>query len=102
MDALLRVYADDAEMYEHPATLVARGTAGLRPRFAARFSETHLRAELIQRIVSGSTVIDHERVTRTFPDGPGEIELIMIYEVRDDRIARAWVIAGSRRMTSAE
>lgn len=99
VEALLRVYADDAELYEHPVTLLARGTAELRPRFAARFTEANLRADLIHRIVVGGTVIDHERVTRTFPEGPGEIELVMIYEVRGDRITRAWTIAGTRRLT---
>ena len=98
MTALLAIYADEAEMYEHPAKLVARGSAGLRDRFAARFQEPNLRATLLKRIVSGHTVIDHESVARTFPEGPGRIELIMIYEVRDGRIAKAWMIAGPRTL----
>ncbi len=98
IDALLAIYAADAEMFEHPSKLVARGSAELRQRFTLRFQEPNLHAALLNRIVSGATVIDHERVTRTFPEGPGEIELVMIYEVRAGRIARAWTIAGEKKL----
>ena len=46
----------------------------------------------------GNMVIDHERVTRTFPDGPGTAELVMIYQVENERIANAWVIAGAIKL----
>ena len=98
LDALLAVYADDAELFEHPATLLAAGTAQLRARFAARFREPNLHAELIHRCVVGRIVVDHERVTRTFPAGPGTIELVMMYEVADGRIRRAWSLAGPPRV----
>lgn len=96
LDALLAIYADDAQLFEHPNTLVAAGTAQLRERFAGRFREPNLYAHLLSRMVMGDHVVDHERVTRTFPEGPGTIELIMIYEVRDGRIARAWSLAGTK------
>ncbi len=97
LDALLALYSDDAEMFEHPSKLVARGSAELRQRFTFRFQEANLHAVLLNRIVCGSTVIDRERVTRTFPEGPGEIELVMIYEVNAGRITRAWTIAGEKK-----
>jgi hypothetical protein len=96
MGALLAIYADDAELYEHPATLLAKGSAALRERFAVRFREPNLHAALLHRIVAGDTVIDHERVTRTFPEGPGTLELTMIFEVKAGRISRAWTIVGPR------
>jgi hypothetical protein len=51
---------------------------------------------LLSRIVSGAIVVDHERVTRTFPEGAGQAELVMIYEVQNGKIARAWSIAGPK------
>lgn len=96
IDALLKVYADDAQLFEHPATLLASGAAELRQRFSVRFQEANLHAALLKRIVSGAMVIDHEKVTRTFPEGPGEIELVMIYEVKGDRIVKAWTIPGAK------
>jgi len=98
IDALLAVYADDAQLFEHPSKLVAQGSAELRERFTARFQEPNLRAALLQRIVAGSMVVDHEKVTRTFPEGAGQIELVMIYEVKEGRIAKAWTIAGARKI----
>lgn len=96
LDVLLASYAEEAELYEHPAKLLAKGTAALRERFSVRFQEPNLHATLLTRIVQGNIVIDHERVTRTFPEGPGSIELVMIYEVTSGRINRAWTIAGPK------
>jgi len=98
IDALLAVYAEDAQMFEHPATLVAQGSAALRERFMLRFQEPNLHATLLKRIVSGNTVIDHESVERTFQEGPGRIDLVMIYEVNDGRITKAWSIVGPRTL----
>lgn len=98
LEGLLSIYAADAELFEHPATLLARGRHELGKRFQARFSEPNLHAILLNRIVCGNKVIDHERVIRTFPEGPGELELTMIYEVQDDVIMKAWSIVGPKRM----
>ena len=99
VDALLATYAPDAELFEHLAKSLARGAAALRERFAARFQETNLHAALQRRIVNGNFVIDHELVTRTFPEGPGTLEVVMIYEVRGDRIANSWSIPGKKTLT---
>jgi hypothetical protein len=32
-------------------------------------------------MVFGNMVVDQERVTRTFPEGPGQIDVIAIYEI---------------------
>jgi hypothetical protein len=98
IEALLAIYADDAQMLEHPSKLLASGTAELRERFVARFREPNLHAALLRRIVAGPMIIDHEKVTRTFPEGAGEIELVMIYEVKNGRIAKAWSIAGEKKV----
>ena len=98
IDALLAIYADDVELYEHPATLLAKGSAALRERFTARFTEANLHAALLNRIATGAFVIDHELVTRTFPEGAGTLELTMIYEVKAGRITRAWTIVGTKRV----
>lgn len=98
---LLVIYADDAELFEHPAKLLARGTAALRERFTARFQEPNLHAALQGRIVMGSFVFDHEVVTRTFPEGPGTLEVVMIYEVSGGRIARSWSIPGAKTLAAA-
>jgi hypothetical protein len=97
--ALLATYADDAGLFEHPDKLLARGAAALRERFTARFQEPNLHAALQRRIVMGNFVFDHEIVTRTFPEGPGTLEVVMIYEVQAGRIARSWSLAGAKTLT---
>jgi hypothetical protein len=96
IDALLATYAEAAELFEHPAKLLASGAAALRERFGARFQEANLRAVLLSRIVMGQMVVDSEEVYRTFPEGTGRIRLLMIYEVQDGRITKAWSIAGEK------
>jgi putative hydrolase of HD superfamily len=98
IEALMATYATDAEQFEHPAKLLASGTAQIRERFVTRFKESNLHAELINRIMMGNMIIDHERVTRTFPEGPGKIELMAIYEVQNDRIKNAWFIFGLKSL----
>ena len=98
IDALMATYADDAEQFEHPSTLLTCGAAQIRERSVVRFQEPNLHARLVRRIVAGKMIVDHEIVTRTFPEGPGTLELIAIYEVQNGRIARAWFIPGARTL----
>ena len=100
VDALMATYADDAQQFEYPATLLTSGAAQLRERITVRFREPNLHARLIRRIVMGQVVIDHEEVTRTFPEGTGTLELVAIYEVRDGRIATARFIFGTKTLDS--
>lgn len=97
VDAIVATYAD-AQQFEHPAKLLASGAAELRARFAVQFAEPNLHAELLHRAVAGNVVVDHERVTRTFPEGPGTLELVAIYEASGGKIARAWFIFGTKRI----
>ena len=96
VEAILDCYAEDAQQFEHPSKLLATGKTEMRARFAARFSEPNLHALLLKRIVLGAFVIDHERITRTFPEGPGTLELVAMYEVRAGQIAKAWFISGEK------
>ena len=96
IEALMATYSDDAQQFEYPAS----GAEQVRERTAGRFRESNLHARLIKRIVMGQVVIDHEEVTRTFPEGTGKIELVAIYEVRHGRIATARFISGTKTLDS--
>jgi hypothetical protein len=98
LDALLATYAPDARTYAHPGTLLATGHAEIRARLAPRLQEANLHAHLLQRAVMGNLVIDHEDITRTFPEGPGKVELVAIYEVVDGRIVSQSVQLGTPRL----
>ena len=94
LERILSLYAEDAEFIEHPATVLCRGGAALRERFTLRFAEPDLHARLLHRIVLGARMFDHEEITRNFSDGVRILSVVMLYEVRAGRIARAWSISG--------
>jgi len=89
IDDLLTCYDKDAELYALHGALLATGHAEIRQRFEARFLEPDLHARLIHRSVVGNVVIDHEMVTRNFPQGKSEVEMLCIYEINDGRICKA-------------
>ena len=87
-------WAKDAQVYAFPATLLATGAAEIRARHIERFNEPDLTATLLSRISVENLVIDRETVTRTFPEGRGQVEVIAIYEVEGGRIVKAWFTMG--------
>jgi hypothetical protein len=89
IEALLRTYHPQAEQYSLHGALLARGHSEMRPRFLDRFSEPDLHASLLHRAVVGNFVMDHERVTRNFPEGRGEVDMLCIYEVQEGLIVKA-------------
>jgi hypothetical protein len=98
IEKFMAAWADDAQYFEHPSTLLASGSVQIRERHLARFKEPNLHGLLIKRMVAGNKVVDQERVTRTFPEGAGQIHVIAIYEVEGGRIAKAWFIMGPRTL----
>lgn len=98
IDAFMQWWADDCEYYEFPSRLLASGAAQIRERHVKRFEESNLFGRLIHRAVVGNMVVDQECVTRTFPEGPGEIDVLAIYEVSDGKIAKAWFKMGTPRL----
>lgn len=95
IDLFMTYWADDALYYEFPDTLLASGAAAIRERHITRFKEPNLFGKLISRTVLNNKVVDFEVVSRTFADGPGHIDALCIYEVANDKIAKAWFIMGS-------
>jgi len=102
--AWLATYAPGARQYAYPGTLLAQGHAEIGARIQARFAEPNLHARLLHRTVlktsQGHTVIDHEIITRTFPEGPGELDFVAIYEVSDGLIQSGLFISGVPRLYS--
>jgi hypothetical protein len=101
IDALLGAYAPDAEQYQLHGGLLARGSEEMRARFLARFAEPDLSARLISRVNMENIVVDHEVVTRNFPEGVGTVEMVCVYEVADGRIQKASFAVGRPRLDGA-
>jgi len=100
IEAFMPWWADDCQYYAFPSTLLASSAAEIRARHVERFQEPDLQGKLLTRIVLGNMVIDHETVTRNFPEGKGELDVVCIYEVEHGKIAKAWFKMGERRLLS--
>lgn len=98
IDAFMAWWADDCRYYAFPDTLLAEGAEAVRARHVERFREPCLHGTLHTRIVVGNLVVDHETVTRNFPEGVGEIDVVCLYEVAGGKIAAAWFKMGERRL----
>lgn len=98
IDAFMHWWAEDCSYYAFPDTLLAQGAEAIRQRHVERFTEPNLFGTLVSRMSVGNVVVDREVVTRTFPEGPGEVDVIAIYEVQGGKIARAWFKSGTPRL----
>jgi hypothetical protein len=96
LETWLQTYAHDAQQYEFPDTLLARGQAEIRARATLRFQEPDLHAQLLRREVNAHQVIDHELVTRNFPEGLGTIEMACIYEIASGKIQKTTFVLGKK------
>ena len=65
LDAFCACYADDAVLAGYNGEITNRGLASIRERHAKLFADfPQNQAILVNRIVVGSNVIDHEKVSR--------------------------------------
>ncbi len=101
LDAWLSTYSEDAEQFMLHMGSLAKGHAAIRKRMEERFQDPNLHAKLLNRVVMETTVVDHELVTRTLPDGLAEVEMICMYEVKSGKIVNATFAVGQMRDKSA-
>lgn len=89
IEAFCALYHDDIELYDFPNTLLFSGKAALAKRYSGRFdSNPDLNAAIHKRLVMGQFICDLETASgATF----GSKRAIVIYEVEDNLIRRAWI-----------
>lgn len=101
IDGWLATYAKDAQQYELHSGLLASGHEQMRANITSRFTEPALHARLLSRVVMDNIVIDHEVITRNFPEGIGTIEMLCIYEVIDSLISKATFKLGAKSLAGS-
>lgn len=93
IDAFMASFSEDITLYNWSDTLPATaGLAAVRARYKNLFDASpKLHSTILKRIVFDNKVIDHEYIIgRMGADTP--VELILIYEVRGDKIFKVTVI----------
>jgi hypothetical protein len=87
LDAYCAFYADDVVVADLNGVVTTRGLDAYRARYTKAFADfPENKAELINRIVLGQTIIDHERVIRR--PGGETFDVAAIYSFADGKIAR--------------
>lgn len=86
------LYSDYIKVFRPPSTEPAiAGKPAFTEYYATqRFNLPKLRAEIVNRIVLGNKIIDHERIfgVREHP-----FEVVAVYEVADELIQTVWFFA---------
>jgi hypothetical protein len=87
LEAYLDMYSEDIEVYVFPDSLKTKGKAALRKEYDFVNKTPKLFCKLLNRIVQGNMVIDHEEVY-SFGDKP--VYGISIYIVEKGKIAKLY------------
>jgi hypothetical protein len=92
IEAFAATYADDAQLIELATGKVfCSGKNALRQRYGEMFAQyPELRCHLTNRIVCGDFVFDDESVTGRVPGKTAHA--VLIYEVKEGLISRAWMV----------
>ena len=87
LDAYCAFFAKDIVVADLNGGVTTQGLEAYRTRYEGVFRQfPENKAELLNRIAVGSTVIDHEKVVRS--PGGESFEVIAIYTLADGKIAR--------------
>ena len=89
IERFIAEYTDDVRVFRPPATdPVLAGKAAFAKHYSAnRFNLPTLHADVVNRIIVGNKVVDHERIVGL---QDGVVEAIAVYEVSDGRIRTVW------------
>lgn len=90
LSAFLTAYADDVKIYDFPRTLTLDGKKEMMNKYAWIEETPDLHCELVNRIVNGNVVIDHERVI--FEKTKPPLEVIAVYKIAHGKIAEVTFI----------
>lgn len=90
IEAFLEPYAEDVKIYQFPNQLSMEGKEAMRKSYSGMFERiTNLHCELVNRIVQGNTVIDHESVIGF---GEDRFEAVAVYKIKEGKIAEVYFI----------
>jgi hypothetical protein len=91
IEGFASTYHDEITIYDLvDNSVILEGKAALRDKYGDRFLNKELYARLVNRMVIGNKVIDHEEVS-----GIEENELVKavaIYEVDEELITKVWFL----------
>lgn len=89
IEAFLAPYSDSVAIYELSGQLRMKGKDQMRKIYSRMFKRTpELHCQLLNRMINGNTIIDHEKVTGF--DKPNEV--FAVYKIEHGKIATVYFI----------
>jgi imidazolonepropionase-like amidohydrolase len=86
IDAFVAPYSDSVELYQFPNKLIGKGKADMYKGYGEMFKNTkELHCQLVNRIIQGNVIVDHESVTGF---GPKPLKAIAIYTIEKGKIQK--------------
>jgi imidazolonepropionase-like amidohydrolase len=90
LEAFLATYGPDVAGFDHPAKPLFSGLDEMRTIYGRMFETLPtLHGQIVNRIVLGNSVVDHERVIGF---GDRAVEAVAIYEVSGGLIRKVWFL----------
>lgn len=91
LEAFLKPYSDSVKIYNFPNTLIGKGKRDMRKNYGNMFELlADLHCTLVNRMVSGNTVIDHESVV--FHKDQPPMEAFASYKIANGKIQEVYFI----------
>jgi len=92
LQAFMATYHDEIKIYRFPDKLLYSGKLEMKKYYKELFEKAkNLYAKIVNRMVLGNIIIDHEKVTGHIK--APELEAILIYQIKDSLIYRVWIIS---------
>jgi hypothetical protein len=95
IERFIAEFADDAQIFAPPAVAPALvGKAAIAHHYSTkRFNIPALRYDLLNRMVTGNIMVDHERITGIEPE---PYEVMLVYQIMNGRVQAVWLFRSSR------
>ena len=91
LEGFISTYHEDIEIFNfRDKSLIIQGKSNLPNRYKERFEVQKAHADIVNRMIVGNVVIDHEHVKYVTSD---EImKVVAIYQIEDGLIRKVWFI----------
>jgi hypothetical protein len=91
LEGFISTYHDDVEILNlEDNTIIMKGKEALTEKYRERFEVQKVQAEVLNRMVIGQKVIDHEAVIGIKKDGL--VYAVAVYKVESDLIKKVWFL----------
>ena len=94
IDRFIAEFADDAQIFTLPAVApVLVGRAAIARHYSTkRFNVPALHYDLLNRMVTGNVVVDHERITGIEAE---PYEVVLVYQIVKGQVQTVWLFRSS-------